>query len=474
MKIIILAGGSGTRLWPLSRQDYPKQFLKLRGDKSLLHATADRFLNVVKYDDIIVITNKKYEFLVRSDLPWLKHIILEPIGRNTAPAIALAAKYCTEKMCCREREVMLISPSDHIIEPVDKFEEYIKLSDKIAKTGRIVTFGIKPEKPETGYGYIKANLLKPLDDAYSAYDVERFVEKPDLETAKEYLADGSYYWNSGMFAFTLATIRSELLELAPEIGKFIDKSFDKVLDSFQNMPSISIDYAIMEKSANVTVIPAKLKWNDIGSWDSLFDGEHEEKNQGKIDDNLISIASKNTVVIGSTRVIAIVGLEDCMIVDTDDALLVAKKGSGQKVKDVMELLVSSGRKEALEHNAVQRPWGSFTTFLSEKGFKVKKIVVNAGQKLSLQFHTRRTEHWTVVKGKARITIGDITGLYNENESLYIPASVWHRLENPGRAPLEIIEIQYGGYLGEDDIVRVEDAYGRCSSSSTLNSQVSSS
>jgi mannose-1-phosphate guanylyltransferase / mannose-6-phosphate isomerase len=460
MKIIILAGGSGTRLWPLSRKSFPKQFLKLQGDKSLLQLTAERFLDVVAREDIIVITNKDYEFHVRSDLAWLTHIILEPVGRNTAPAIALAMSYCTEELGCLEDEVIFVSPSDHIIEPRDTFSAYLRLSDQVAKCGNIVTFGIKPDRPETGYGYIRANMLKPAVAGQGAYKVEDFVEKPDLDTAKAYLADGNYYWNSGMFAFTIATMREEFARYMPEIRTRLDLGFAGMTDRFEEMPSISIDYAVMEKSAIVAAIPAELYWNDIGSWDSLFGTSGQSERSRESRDNLIEIDSEDTLVVGGRRLIATVGLKDCVIVDTDDALLVAQKGSGQKIKTVLERLTQSRRKEALDHVTTQRPWGSFTNLLEADGYKVKKIVVNPGQRLSLQYHKHRSEHWTVVKGQAKVTLMEEEAIYKENDMIHIPVLAKHRVENCDLTPLELIEVQYGDYLGEDDIVRIEDIYGR--------------
>ncbi len=460
MKIVILAGGSGTRLWPLSRKSFPKQFLKLQSEKSLLQLTAERFSGVVRPEDIVVITNKDYEFHVRSSLPWLKHVILEPVGRNTAPAIALAISYCIGKMGCAEDEAMFVSPSDHIIEPLDAFSAYLRLSEEIAKTGYIVTFGIKPDRPETGYGYIKANMRKPAIGGQKAYEVEDFVEKPNLETAKTYLADGSYYWNSGMFAFTFATMKEELSRYAPNISNMLDLGFSEMIERFAEMPSASIDYAVMEKTAIVAVIPAELYWNDIGSWDSLFDMVRPEERAGTSRDNVIEIDSEGTIIVGDKRLVATVGLQGCVIVDTDDALLVAKKGSGQKVKTIMERLLASGRKEACEHVTTQRPWGSFTNLLEANGYKVKKIVVNPGQKLSLQYHKHRSEHWTVVKGRAKVTLIENVVTYNESEMVYIPVLAKHRVENCESEPLELIEVQYGDYLGEDDIVRIEDQYGR--------------
>jgi mannose-1-phosphate guanylyltransferase / mannose-6-phosphate isomerase len=460
MKIVILAGGSGTRLWPLSRKSFPKQFLKLQGNKSLLQLTAERFLDVVKPEDVIVITNKDYEFHVRSSLAWLKHVILEPVGRNTAPAIALAIRYCSDKLGCAEGEVLFVSPSDHVIEPTDTFSAYLRLSDEVAKSGHIATFGIKPDRPETGYGYIRANIQEPAIAGRKVYKVADFVEKPDLETARGYVADGNYYWNSGMFAFSIGTMSAEISRYAPDIGNMLSLGFDEMRERFREMPSISIDYAVMEKSAIVAAIPAELYWNDIGSWDSLFDMNNANECAKASRDNLMEIDSEDTIVFGDSRLIATVGLKDCVIVDTDDALLVAKKGHGQKIRTIMDRLTASGRREASEHVTTQRPWGSFTNLLEADGYKVKKIVVNPGEKLSLQYHKYRSEHWTVVKGKAKVTLMENEIIYNENDMVYIPLLAKHRVENCDSTPLELIEVQYGDYLGEDDIVRIEDSYGR--------------
>jgi mannose-1-phosphate guanylyltransferase/mannose-6-phosphate isomerase len=461
MKILILAGGSGTRLWPLSRLNHPKQFLKLFGGKSLLQNTAERFRGIVRPEDFIVITNRAYEFDVRSDLPWLEHIILEPVGRNTAPAIALAAQYAIEKLGCGADEVIFVSPSDHLIEPVDRFVEYVGLSQEIARAGHLVTFGIKPVTPETGYGYIKAATGRPVDAGRGkAFGVEAFVEKPDLATAQRYLAEGHYCWNSGMFAFTVGAIKEELSAYASEVAAAFDLGYEKMMDSFETMPSISIDYAVMEKSERVAVIPAELNWNDVGSWDSVFDMAPD--NQGAAAGNVIAIDSDNTVVLGDSRLIAAIGLTDCIIVDTPDALLVVKKGYGQKVKKVVDHLIDAGRREASEHVTTRRPWGSFTNLLEAERCKVKRIIVNPGGKLSLQYHGHRSEHWVVVKGRAKVTIGGKDDFIGENGSAYIPATVPHRMENCEAIPLEIIEVQYGDYLGEDDIARIEDVYGRIS------------
>lgn len=469
MKAIILAGGSGTRLWPLSRKNYPKQFLKLNGDRSLLQQTADRLLKSVSMDDIIVITNNDYRFYVKSDLEGIGNIILEPVGRNTAPAIALGIKYCMEALGCKEDEVLFISPSDHIIKSAGKFAEYMNYADDIAKRGYIVTFGIKPDRPETGYGYIKVrseksevgsqeSKVKSQETEY--FPVERFTEKPDMETAQKFVEDGNYYWNSGMFAFSIGTMLDEFEKHAPDIRKALDLSFDEMMTCFEKMPDISIDYAVAEKSDRVAMLPLDLYWNDIGSWDSLYDVlDKDECGNVKMGD-VLPIDTKGTLVIGNKRLIATIGLEDCLIVETEDALLIARRGEAQKVKDVVNKLKQDGRNEVKEHVTTYRPWGNYTVLEEGPRYKIKRIVVNPNEKLSLQMHYHRSEHWVVVKGTAKVTIDDKEIFIHENESAYVPKSNRHRLENPGKVPLEMIEVQNGEYVGEDDIVRFEDVYGR--------------
>ncbi len=460
MKAIILAGGSGTRLWPVSRYGLPKQFIKLNGGKSLLCQTVERLSAVVPLKDIFVITNEDYRFHVQEDLKAVspdiaENVILEPVGRNTAPAIALVMRYCMEKLKSPKGEVIFICPSDHIIEPVEKFAKYARQAEAAAKAGYIVTFGVKPDRPETGYGYIRRGTKKG-----GVFQVARFAEKPDLKTAGKYLKDGDYYWNSGMFAFTIETMLSEFKAYAPEISRRMPATVAKMTETFKDMPSISIDYAVMEKSKKAAVLPIDLLWSDVGSWDSLPEViKPDAEGNVKIGD-VLALDTKKTIVMGEKRLISTIGLKDLIIVDTADALLIARRGEAQRVKEVVEQLRERRRKEVVEHTTTYRPWGSYTVLEEGSRYKIKRIVVKPDQKLSHQLHYHRSEHWIIVKGTAKVTIGKTTSLVHENESTYVPKSTMHRLENPGKVPLEMIEVQNGEYVGEDDIVRYGDIYGR--------------
>ncbi|MGA1862851.1 mannose-1-phosphate guanylyltransferase/mannose-6-phosphate isomerase [Deferribacter thermophilus] len=462
---IILAGGSGTRLWPLSRKKFPKQFLSLTDEETLLQKTAKRNLYYSDKEDIVIVTNRDHSFFVKQQVqPILgddPHIIDEPIGKNTAPAIALGIKYIQEKLHGKLNDAVFISPSDHIISPASEFADYVKLAEQFAKDGYIVTFGVVPTKPETGYGYIEKSNKKLFDeDGKTVYEVKQFHEKPDLNTAKKYLESGKFFWNSGIFMFSIETFIEEIEKYEPEIYELFSNSFETMKKDFHKMPEISIDYAIMEKSKKVVVIPINITWSDIGSWDSVYEVLPKDENNNVIKGNVVSKNSKNSLILGSKRLLCTVGVDDLIIADTDDAILIAKKGYSQQVKDIVELLKKEEREEAEVHRTVYRPWGSFTVLNEGKNYKVKKIVVNPGQKLSLQLHYHRAEHWIGVKGTAKVQIGEDTVYLSENEKVYIPKATKHRIENPGKIPFEFIEVQVGEYVGEDDIVRFEDMYGR--------------
>ncbi|GAB4031182.1 MAG: mannose-1-phosphate guanylyltransferase/mannose-6-phosphate isomerase [Elusimicrobiota bacterium] len=463
MKAIILAGGSGTRLWPLSRYGLPKQFAPIHQGKSLLLKTVERLCDYLKYEDIYVITNEDYKFHVIEELKKVSinlenNIILEPAGRNTAPAIALSIKFFMEKIKCSASEPVFVCPSDHIIEPVKKFTENLMLCEKLAQEGKIVTFGIKPKEPNTGYGYIKKG--KPLKNFKKSFEVEKFVEKPDINTAVKYLKSGLYYWNSGMFGFTMDTMIKEFKKYSPELSKKLNLSYEKMLSSFKEMPNISIDYAVMEKTSRSAVTEADILWSDLGAWDSLEEIEPKDENGNIRIGNVVEINSKNSIFYAQDRLVSAIDAQDLIVVDTKDALLIAKRGSSQKVKEMVNILKQRKSKEVMEHTTVFRPWGSYTVLEEGLRYKIKRITVKPGEKLSIQMHHHRSEHWIVVKGVAKVTNGDSVKLVHENESTYVPKSVKHRLENPGKVPLELIEVQNGEYVGEDDIIRFEDQYGR--------------
>lgn len=453
MKIIILAGGGGTRLFPLSRDCYPKQFLHVIGDKSLLAQTIERFLGLVEAKDIIIVTNERYIFHVQSEIKSINaqeaHIITEPMGKNTASAIALAQSYCQDVLQCDDDEILFVSPSDHLIKPIDAFQDLIKNAQDVAKDN-IITLGIKPTKPEIGYGYIEAEKNNNL-----AKKVISFKEKPDLATAQEYISSGNYYWNGGMFMFSIATMQAELTKYMPSIIDITQNGYQYTVDNFVDMPDISIDYAVAEKSQKMMMIPMEnIYWNDIGSFDAIAE-VLSDKDKNVFKGDILAENCTDTMIIGDNRLIAGIDLENLMIIDTPDALLVAKKGESQKVKNIVNKLKQNKRKEAKENVTMYRSWGKYTLLTESEGYRVRKVEMDPGASLTMQMHYHRSEHWTVISGTGKTIINDKESIFTENQSTYIPMGVKHKLSNPGKIPLIIIEVQSGRYINEDDIVVFE-------------------
>lgn len=458
---IILAGGSGSRLWPLSRELYPKQLLNLISDKSLLQSTFERLTNCMQKDEILSITNTKHSANVRMQLAQLTEnpkVLSEPVSKNTAPAIALATKYIMQET--GEDPVILVVPSDHLIQDKEHFLSTVKKGEKLAEEGYIVTFGIKPNYPETGYGYI--NTLKPLDIGFK---VKEFVEKPNLETAEKYLKAGTYYWNSGIFMFKASTMLAEIEKNAPEIAKIAQnvdftKSSDIPFVEFDKMPSISIDYAVMEKSDKIALVALESDWNDLGSWQSIYDVSKKDEHNNVFIGHVIDEGSKNSFVYASSKLVTTIGLEDTVIVETEDAILACKKDRTQDVKHIYETLKKQNDDTHLIHKTVYRPWGYYTVIAQGDGFLSKIIHVNSGQKLSVQSHNHRSEHWVVLTGTAKVVLEANERILSPGHSVDIPVKAIHSLQNPYKEALEIIEVQKGDILAEDDIIRYEDIYGR--------------
>jgi len=464
----LLCGGSGTRLWPISRKNFPKQFCRIIGDKSLFQNTVER--NMSSCSKQLIIANRENVFMAMDQLESVKceqkkaRYILEPVGRNTAPAIALG---CFD---CDSEELVLVTPTDHLIKNIERYEEILSLAKDAAGEGHLVTFGIKPDFPETGYGYIEA-----AECDSPVRDVVCFKEKPDIKTAEEYLRNGKFYWNSGMFCFRAGVFLEELEKFSPEIYKMAKAAYDSSdiadgvcaidYDQMLAIPEDSIDYAVMEKSSKVKVIPSDFNWNDVGSYDAL-ESELLKTEDGNTDsENHISVNSKNNMIF-SDKVIATVDVNDLIVIDTVDATLITKKGSSQKVKNVVEALNKRGESDKRFsrlteiHTTAYRPWGSYTVLEESTNFKMKRIIVKPGNRLSLQKHYHRSEHWVVVSGSAIVTKGDEEVCLKPNESIYIPIGELHRIENPGKIDLVFLEIQVGEYLEEDDIVRLDDDYNR--------------
>jgi mannose-1-phosphate guanylyltransferase/mannose-6-phosphate isomerase len=465
---VILSGGSGTRLWPLSRKNLPKQFLSLTGDSTLFQQTVARTRGLEGISAPIIVCSEEHRFLVAEQLREANvrgaSILLEPMPRNTAPAIALAS---WQAAAHDAEATLLVLPADHLIGDTSSFAVAVDKALPLAEQGWLVTFGIRPEAPETGFGYIKrADAL-----GGGGFRVERFVEKPDAQTAKQYVDAGDYEWNSGMFLFKAARYLEELRQHAPAMhaaskaafaAAKADLDFVRVdRDAFAASPENSIDYAVMEKTGRAAVVPVSCAWSDIGSWDALWAASERDAEGNRLEGDVIAIDSRNCLVHGTERrLVAALGLEDIVIVDTPDAVLVAPRARVQDVKRLVDKIKSAGRQEHMFHRKVYRPWGSYDSIDVGERFQVKRIVVKPGAALSLQKHHHRAEHWVIVSGTAEVTRNQEVFLVAENESTFLPLGAVHRLRNPGKVPLELIEVQSGSYLGEDDIVRLEDVYGR--------------
>ena len=477
MKIIpiILSGGSGTRLWPLSRKQYPKQYLPLAGDNTMLQETILRLNGLDNLVDPIIICNVDHRFLVAEQCQQIgiknPIILLEPVGRNTAPAIAAAALQSLKET---GDVVLLVLSADHVIQDVDAFHKAIDIASQQAQSGKLTTFGIVPTNANTGYGYIKASK----DDVNGAYKVEEFVEKPNLKTAEVYLEQGSYLWNSGMFMFQAHAFIDELTTHSPNIVTSVNNAVNNAVQdldfirlekqAFESSPSDSIDYALMEKSNNVVVVPLDAQWNDIGAWPALYDIGNKDANGNVTKGDVIIQDTTNTYINADHHMVAVIGVDNLIIIDTPDATFIATQDKAQEVKSIVESLQASGRCESSAHRKVYRPWGWYDSIESGKHFQVKRLHVKPGEKLSLQMHHKRAEHWVVVSGTATVTNGEKTLTINKGESTYIPLKTIHCLENQTDEYLEIIEIQSGVYLGEDDIIRFSDNYNRVSKESTHN------
>lgn len=486
---VILAGGSGSRLWPLSRQHLPKQFLSLDGNASLLQTTIDRLSPLIPAKNVLIVTQEAHAKgeAYHALLPYQS--LFEPVARNTAPAIALAA---ARLIADGSDPIMVVLPADHIIKDEVRFRAHLAIAIDAAESGKLITFGIQPTRPDTGFGYVKVKSRTEttglrteqksptqssvLGTESRIYEVERFTEKPDEATAERFLKEGDYYWNSGMFVWRASVILAEIRQHLPAVYNVIQDiiaesgapaalqqaTFQQAVEKhFSAMPSISIDYGVLERSSHVSLIPCDIGWNDVGSWQAVHEIAAKDKNGNALQGNVIAVNCKNSLIRSEKRLVAAIGVEDLCVIETADAVLISKSDQTQDVRKVVDVLSQRGSTEHVYHAKVNRPWGSYTVLEEDRdGFKIKRIEVAPGGRLSLQSHKRRSEHWVVVSGTATVTNGDQVTTVLKNQSTYIPIGTKHRLENCGSEPLHIVEIQVGEYLGEDDIQRYEDNYGR--------------
>lgn len=469
---VIMAGGTGSRLWPMSRELYPKQFLRLYGEQSMLQETVTR-LNGLGASEPLVICNEEHRFLVAEQLRQInrlsKNIILEPVGRNTAPAITLAALSAIDE---GSDPLLLVLAADHVIENPEAFHQAVQNAIPFAEQGKLVTFGIVPTGPETGYGYIQRGM-ELGSNVESIYRVQRFVEKPNLPTALQYLETGEYYWNSGMFLFRAKRFLEEMATFRPDILQACLKAIETLepdeqqnfirvdKESFSACPDESVDYAVMEKTTDAIVVPLDAGWNDIGSWAALWDVNNKNAAGNAVTGDVFTHNAENCYINTDEKLVAAIGVENLVIVNTKDAVLVIDKSQVQDVKKVVEYLKSAQRREYRLHRESYRPWGRNDIVVNTPRYHVNRITVKPGGQFSLQMHHHRAEHWVILSGTARVTINDENFLLTENQSTFIPIGAQHRLENPGKIPLELLEIQSGSYLEDDDIVRTQDHYGRC-------------
>jgi mannose-1-phosphate guanylyltransferase / mannose-6-phosphate isomerase len=462
-RAVILAGGSGSRLWPLSRQQLPKQFLRLNGHCSLLQSTIERLQPLIAPANVLIVTSEDHAKgeAYQELLPYAA--LLEPVARNTAPAIAVAAAYLHRDGL---DPTMVVLPADHVIKDHVAFQSALALALEAAREGALVTFGIRPTRPDTGFGYIKA-----VKGSGPVLDVERFTEKPDEQTARGFLEEGSYYWNSGMFVWKASAILREIERHLPEVHSLLEEMraaadngqlfADLMKANFHRMPAVSIDYGVLEKAQGVRLVPCDIGWSDVGSWDAYHEVCPQDENGNVVQGNVLAVDCHDSLLQSGKRLVAAVGVKDLCVIETADAILVAPRGQSQRVREIVDTLQSRNAREHLVHLTVQRPWGTYTVLEDgTSGYKIKRIEVKPGGRLSLQRHQHRSEHWVVVSGTATVVRGDETIIVTKNQSTYIPIGERHRLENRGKIPVQLIEVQVGEYLEEDDIERFDDNYGR--------------